>query len=310
MLRARICSFCGGDMPASGRIDRRYCRPSCRTLAYRHRRGGRRSDRGSLLDVVRALELRLSATASELLDIRQRFASALGNDAARVTLANIQQAQARDAAALMDALREQESLRQHLVELEGQRNSLRGQVAELTQRAERAQHSHQDRVQEPLGELRRQREPEPPPPWRTETAIRPVPVEPMPPPPPYQPPPVARQAPESPPTPPWVRPAIEAPSRSPRTSEHHEQSATQVSPATRPPVNPDKPPVRAYPVSLREENTTALSANSGSALGMGGAPKCASSHSVSSGGTWGGARCAQAPRLSRRASARARCTAT
>lgn len=36
-LRATRCMGCGGPMPEEGRIDRRYCRPGCRTLAYRMR---------------------------------------------------------------------------------------------------------------------------------------------------------------------------------------------------------------------------------------------------------------------------------
>lgn len=36
-LRATNCLGCGGAMFGGGRIDRRYCRPSCRTLAYRMR---------------------------------------------------------------------------------------------------------------------------------------------------------------------------------------------------------------------------------------------------------------------------------
>ena len=38
MLRAHFCALCGDPLPARGRIDRRYCRTSCRTLAYRHRK--------------------------------------------------------------------------------------------------------------------------------------------------------------------------------------------------------------------------------------------------------------------------------
>lgn len=37
MLRAQRCAFCGDALPSRGRIDRKYCRASCRTLAYRHR---------------------------------------------------------------------------------------------------------------------------------------------------------------------------------------------------------------------------------------------------------------------------------
>jgi len=38
MLRAERCLNCGGPMPFGLRIDARYCKPSCRTLAYRIRR--------------------------------------------------------------------------------------------------------------------------------------------------------------------------------------------------------------------------------------------------------------------------------
>ena len=35
--RVRHCVLCGGDIASGGRIDRRYCSGSCRTLAYRAR---------------------------------------------------------------------------------------------------------------------------------------------------------------------------------------------------------------------------------------------------------------------------------
>ena len=38
LLRAERCLNCGTPMPADRRIDRRYCKQSCRTLAYRIRR--------------------------------------------------------------------------------------------------------------------------------------------------------------------------------------------------------------------------------------------------------------------------------
>ena len=38
MLRAHFCVLCGDALPTRGRIDRKYCRPSCRTLAYRRRK--------------------------------------------------------------------------------------------------------------------------------------------------------------------------------------------------------------------------------------------------------------------------------
>lgn len=35
MLRATCCVICGNPLPAGGRLDRRYCRKSCRAVAYR-----------------------------------------------------------------------------------------------------------------------------------------------------------------------------------------------------------------------------------------------------------------------------------
>jgi DNA-binding IscR family transcriptional regulator len=225
-------------MPASGRIDRRYCRPSCRTLAYRQRRCGRRNDRGSLLDVVRALEQRLAATAAELLDIRQRFASELGHDAARVTLANVVAARERDAAALKTALREQESQHQHLVTLEGQRNALRSEVAELTQRIEQTQRAKQQREQELLDELRRQRE-------HYESLREPSA--------PLYPPPVNRPTPPEPP--PWVPQSGSSTVRSPEPSAYSE-SRVERSPAEPPRLaKPPKPSVRAEPASQKDERS-------------------------------------------------------
>jgi hypothetical protein len=225
-------------MPASGRIDRRYCRPSCRTLAYRHRRSGRRNDRGSLLDVVRALELRLSATTTDLLDIRQRFASELGHDAARVTLANLVAAHERDAAALKTALLEQESLHQHLVTLEGQRNALRSEVAELTQRIEQAQRAKQQREQELLDELRRQRE--------HYESLREASA-------PLYPPPVTRPTP--PESPPWVSPSGSSTVRSPEPSAHTGLRVDRPHAEPPRPANPLKQPVRAEPASQKDERS-------------------------------------------------------
>lgn len=37
VLRTQTCMTCGGPMPSKGRVDRRYCKASCRTLAYRVR---------------------------------------------------------------------------------------------------------------------------------------------------------------------------------------------------------------------------------------------------------------------------------
>src|SRR6187402_1052823 len=38
ILRAQTCITCGGPMPSAARVDRRYCKGACRTLAYRVRR--------------------------------------------------------------------------------------------------------------------------------------------------------------------------------------------------------------------------------------------------------------------------------
>lgn len=38
LLRAQVCLNCGGTMPDHARIDQRYCKASCRTLAYRIRK--------------------------------------------------------------------------------------------------------------------------------------------------------------------------------------------------------------------------------------------------------------------------------
>lgn len=45
-LRATHCLGCGDPMSFGGRIDRRYCRPACRTLAYRRRLRTRRIEHG------------------------------------------------------------------------------------------------------------------------------------------------------------------------------------------------------------------------------------------------------------------------
>lgn len=47
MLRAHHCLLCGDPLPAGSRIDRQYCRDSCRTLASRVRKGKRRTPAAS-----------------------------------------------------------------------------------------------------------------------------------------------------------------------------------------------------------------------------------------------------------------------
>ena len=82
MLRAVYCLFCGGAIPFQGRIDRKYCRPSCRTLAYRYRRDGRTSpymlasentESGDLLVLAQQLEERALETARQLAQVRVRI---------------------------------------------------------------------------------------------------------------------------------------------------------------------------------------------------------------------------------------------
>ena len=82
MLRAVYCSFCGGAIPFQGRIDRKYCRPSCRTLAYRYRRDGRTSpymsatenaESGDLIALAQQLEERALETARQLAQVRARI---------------------------------------------------------------------------------------------------------------------------------------------------------------------------------------------------------------------------------------------
>ncbi len=41
MLRAHACVICGDPIPAGRRVDRRYCRMSCRSVAYRARKGAK-----------------------------------------------------------------------------------------------------------------------------------------------------------------------------------------------------------------------------------------------------------------------------
>lgn len=67
MLRAHHCIRCGDPMPIGRRVDRKYCRASCRTSAYRERRreatpcgagGGRRQEPGQPLPPELVLTLR------------------------------------------------------------------------------------------------------------------------------------------------------------------------------------------------------------------------------------------------------------
>ena len=86
MLRAHFCVLCGDPLPARGRIDRRYCRTSCRTLAYRHRKqerpgpsasspAARRVDqRAAAVELVVRLERLAATTQQELAVARLQLA--------------------------------------------------------------------------------------------------------------------------------------------------------------------------------------------------------------------------------------------
>ena len=86
MLRAHFCVLCGDPLPARGRIDRRYCRTSCRTLAYRHRKqerpgprgsspaAGRVDQRASAVELVVRLERLAATTQQELAVARLQLA--------------------------------------------------------------------------------------------------------------------------------------------------------------------------------------------------------------------------------------------
>ena len=86
MLRAHFCVLCGDPLPARGRIDRRYCRTSCRTLAYRRRKqerpgpsasspAARRVDqRAAAVELVVRLERLAATTQQELAVARLQLA--------------------------------------------------------------------------------------------------------------------------------------------------------------------------------------------------------------------------------------------
>lgn len=62
MLRAHHCVRCGDPMPLGRRVDRKFCRASCRTSAYRERRRGtppRRAGRGRRQEPGQPLPLEL-----------------------------------------------------------------------------------------------------------------------------------------------------------------------------------------------------------------------------------------------------------
>ena len=168
------------------------------------------------------LHTRLAANAAALIDDEDLLVAA----------------RERDAAALKTALREQESQHQHLVTLEGQRNALRSEVAELTQRIEQTQRAKQQREQELLDELRRQRE--------HYESLRETSA-------PLYPSPVNRPTPPEPP--PWVPQSGSSTVRSPEPSAYAE-SRVERSPAEPPRLaKPPKPSVRAEPASQKDERS-------------------------------------------------------
>lgn len=71
MLRAHACVICGDPIPAGRRLDRRYCRVSCRSVAYRARKGGKAGARSPQLAEPDAAprESRYGGIPREVLDI-------------------------------------------------------------------------------------------------------------------------------------------------------------------------------------------------------------------------------------------------
>lgn len=81
MRRARHCQFCSDPISAERRIDAKYCRDSCKTLAYQKRKGTRLHARPeppprALSELVRRLESQEAAARSELAAVRSELAAA------------------------------------------------------------------------------------------------------------------------------------------------------------------------------------------------------------------------------------------
>ena len=75
MRRGRRCQFCADAISAERRIDAKYCRDSCKTLAYQKRKGTRRyasteAPPSALSELVARLQSQEAAARSELVAVR------------------------------------------------------------------------------------------------------------------------------------------------------------------------------------------------------------------------------------------------
>jgi len=127
MLRAHFCVLCGDPLPARGRIDRRYCRTSCRTLAYRHRKQERPGPRGSSPAAGRVDQ---RASAVELVLRLERLAATTQQElaVARLQLAQLEATKQSQAATAGSPAASQSSPVQQLAQL---LHSVHAQVQEL-----------------------------------------------------------------------------------------------------------------------------------------------------------------------------------
>ena len=83
ILRAQTCMTCGGEMPTTGRVDRRYCKGACRTLAYRLRRrvkatappGPLKPQWAEPSDVVKTMLTSLAQIQARVLDFAHQLES-------------------------------------------------------------------------------------------------------------------------------------------------------------------------------------------------------------------------------------------
>lgn len=75
MLRVRACVICGDPIPAGRRVDRRYCRMSCRSVAYRARKGAKRPPAATSPGAPGAgpPQTRYGVIPSEVLDILAKY---------------------------------------------------------------------------------------------------------------------------------------------------------------------------------------------------------------------------------------------
>lgn len=82
MRRGRRCQFCADAISAERRIDAKYCRDSCKTLAYQKRKGTRRCastepppPSRALSELVTRLQSQEEAARSELAAVRDELAA-------------------------------------------------------------------------------------------------------------------------------------------------------------------------------------------------------------------------------------------